>query len=74
MRDNFKDNRRFSADLPGTFGPLHTEDWVRLEEVGDLHFHASSFSSALDYYGQLLVDRILEQMDQLGGLTYLSDL
>jgi transcriptional regulator with GAF, ATPase, and Fis domain/tetratricopeptide (TPR) repeat protein len=28
-------------------------DWDRLEEVGDLHFQASSFSSALDYYRRL---------------------
>ncbi|MBU8871480.1 MAG: sigma 54-interacting transcriptional regulator [Gemmatimonadales bacterium] len=62
MRDNFKDHRRFVTDLSGASGSLNTEDWVRLEEVGDLHFHASSYSSALDYFGQLLDERILDQM------------
>jgi transcriptional regulator with GAF, ATPase, and Fis domain/predicted negative regulator of RcsB-dependent stress response len=37
-------------------------DWARLEEVGDLHFHASAYSSALDYYRQLLDDQILVQL------------
>lgn len=62
MREDFKDESRFSAGAPRTFGPLHAEDWGRLEEVGDLHFHASGFSSALDYYGQLLDVRILDRM------------
>jgi two-component system response regulator AtoC len=33
---------------------LEGAEWGRLEEIGDLHFHSSSFSSALDYYQRLL--------------------
>ncbi len=35
-------------------GELLAQDWDRLEEVGDLHFQAGAFSSALDYYRRLL--------------------
>ncbi len=46
-------------------------DWTRLEEVGDLHFHASAYSSALDYYRQLLDDRVLVQLPLLRALSVL---
>lgn len=72
MRDNFKENRRYAAGRSETYGPLHREDWGRLEEVGDLHFHASSFSTALDYYGQLLDEGVLSRMPQLQALRVLG--
>ncbi len=38
----------------GTHLPADLTDLSRLEEVGDLHFEASAFSSALDYYQRIL--------------------
>ena len=35
----------------------------RLEEVGDLHFHAAAYRTALDYYGRLLPDESLARLD-----------
>jgi len=38
-------------------------DWVRLEEIGDLHFEASAYSSALEYYQRILGGRVPEGLD-----------
>ncbi len=54
MRDHSEGHREFSAEQHGRFGPPHAVDWSRLEDVGDLHFSASAYSSALDYFEQLL--------------------
>jgi transcriptional regulator with GAF, ATPase, and Fis domain/tetratricopeptide (TPR) repeat protein len=35
-------------------GSSHSDAALRLKEIGDLHFEASAFSSALDYYQKLL--------------------
>jgi len=34
----------------------HKIEWDRLEEIGDLHFEGSAYSSAIDYYLRLLND------------------
>ena len=49
MSDNFKNQRRSSADKPERSRPRHGSEWARMEEIGDLHFYASSYSTALDY-------------------------
>lgn len=36
---------------------------VRLEEVGDLHFEASAFSTSLDYYQRILASAALNQLE-----------
>ena len=38
----------------GTHLPADLADLSRLEEIGDLHFEASAYSSALDYYQRVL--------------------
>ncbi|HPF71423.1 MAG TPA: tetratricopeptide repeat protein, partial [Candidatus Krumholzibacteria bacterium] len=44
---------------------------MRLEEVGDLHFHASAFSSALDYFGRISDDATLARMERPAALRVL---
>lgn len=53
MRDNYKDYR---ADQSDPTPALDAAECGRLEQVGDLHFHSSAYTTALDYYGQLLDD------------------
>jgi DNA-binding NtrC family response regulator len=64
MRDNFKDQRRSDPDKSKRFLPKHGAEWVRLEDIGDLHYHASAYSTALDYYSQLIDEETLAQMDR----------
>ncbi len=54
MRDNYKNQRHHSADPRQPGRMVGRDEWSRLEEVGDLHYHSSAYSSALDYYRQLL--------------------
>ena len=64
MRDNYNDQRRFSAGPKGSGRAVDPAEWSRLEQVGDLHFHSSAFSSALDYYRQLLDDTSLNAVSR----------
>ena len=64
MRDNFKDQSRSNPGKPDRARPLQGTEWARLEEVGDLHFHASAYSTALDYYSQLIDEGVLSLMDR----------
>ncbi len=71
MRDNYKDQSRSNPDNPDwSHGnpdgnrPRQGVEWSRLEEIGDLHFHASAYSTALDYYGQLINEGVLSVMDR----------
>ncbi len=69
MRDFFDGQHK-----PGDAGDGRTSgtvDWVRLEEVGDLHFHASAFSSALDYFARINDDATLARMDLASALRVL---
>jgi tetratricopeptide (TPR) repeat protein len=59
MRENFKDHDRRAAEGHPVRRSVDPAAWSRLEEVGDLHFHSSAYSSALDYYRQLLDDATL---------------
>jgi len=59
LRDDFKNERRPKAERLPVRHTVDPVEWDRLENVGDLHFHSSAFSVALDYYRQLLVDDIL---------------
>lgn len=71
MREYFEGNRRSSSGETPVNRSASQVDWARLEEVGDLHFHASAYSSALDYYRQLLDDRVLVQLPLLRALSVL---
>lgn len=68
MRDNFKDQHRPKPDWFPPEGqrsrPMGGAELARLEEVGDLHYHASSYSTALDYYRQLIDENVLSHMDR----------
>lgn len=44
-------------------------DWVRLEEIGDLHFEASAYSSALEYYQRILGGHVPDGLDLEHVLT-----
>ena len=44
--------------------PLDVEEWGRLEQVGDLHYHSCAYSSALDYYQQLLSESNLKAVSR----------
>ncbi len=55
-------------DGPREAGLLQELD--RLEQVGDLHFHAAAYRTALDYYGRVLPRSRLSEMpaDQAAGV------
>ncbi|RKZ15316.1 hypothetical protein DRQ50_07635 [bacterium] len=63
MKDHFEGRRKFETEPHGPGRPVRSEDWTRLEDVGDLHFHASAYSSALDYYNQLSDENTLARLD-----------
>jgi len=71
MRDNYKDQHSFRPDRPDVGGPFQAAEWRRLEEVGDLHYHASAYSTALDYYNQLICDPVLGLMDSTQAFVVL---
>lgn len=51
--------------------PLCRDDVLRLEEIGDLHYEASAFSSALDYYQRILTPPHFDLVEQQHGLQIL---
>ncbi|MCP4574185.1 MAG: tetratricopeptide repeat protein [bacterium] len=63
MRELPEGRRDYEPERRGWVEPFRALDWQRLEEVGDLHFHASAYSSALDYYDQLLDERAADEVD-----------
>jgi len=64
MKDNFKDQRRSNPDRAQGAPRLRAAEWERLEEIGDLHFHESAYSTALDYYRQLIDENVLSLMER----------
>jgi len=54
MSDRLEGQKKPDSESQESRRPLGFTEWERLEEIGDLHFHASAFSSALDYYQRLL--------------------
>lgn len=71
MKDHFEGPKKSRADGAGDGRLSGTADWARLEEVGDLHFHASAFSTALDYFAQINGDASLARMDLRAALRVL---
>ncbi len=71
MKDNYKDERGYRTDHSASGQGLDPEAWSRLEQVGDLHYHSSSFTSALDYYQQLLDEASLNAVSRETALGLL---
>jgi DNA-binding NtrC family response regulator/tetratricopeptide (TPR) repeat protein len=46
-------------------------EWERLEAVGDLHYHAAAYVTALDYYCQILPDATLDGLPVVRALALL---
>ncbi len=64
MRDDFKEQHRSQPEKSERFQPRSGSEWIRLEDIGDLHYHGSAYSTALDYYRQLIDDEVLSLMDR----------
>ncbi len=64
MQERFDDRKHLDQGPGRSLRPISDEDCTRLEEIGDLHFHASAYSSALDYYRQLCGPSLLERMSR----------
>ncbi len=71
MRDRYEGQRNSSGGGPERGRSSGTLDWARLEEVGDLHFHASAFSTALDYYDRINDDATLSRLELVPALRVL---
>ncbi len=65
MKERFEGQHEYGPEHPPGVGGARAINWARLEEVGDLHFHASGYSSALDYYQQIYSDGIFSQIPGL---------
>ena len=67
-----RDSRHRRQERRHDSGPHRSQergDWVRLEEIGDLHFEASAYSSALEYYQRILDGPALDGLDLDHALT-----
>ncbi len=53
MKEHFEGHHEYGPEHPPGVDGTRSINWTRLEDVGDLHFHASGYSSALDYYQQI---------------------
>jgi two-component system, NtrC family, response regulator AtoC len=72
MREYFeghRDNPR--EDTPPEIGSARAANWARLEEVGDLHALASSYTSAVDYYQQIYSGQQFSRLSASDGLRIL---
>jgi len=62
MSDRLEGQNRERPDSFEGQRSAEAAEWGRLEEIGDLHFHASAFSSALDYYQRLVASENLNRL------------
>ncbi|MBM4130682.1 tetratricopeptide repeat protein, partial [bacterium] len=62
MSDESREPARRDAERPRQSRPQAASDWQRLEEIGDLHFHASAYATALDYYAPLTDGEMLDTL------------
>ncbi len=72
MREHFERPRDNDPPIIPNVDGARLINWERLEEIGDLHFHSSSFSSALDYYQQIYSTSVFGQVCVLDGLGILQ--
>ncbi len=76
MKDNFQEfperGRESSGiEYSGRLGAGSPAEWSRLEDIGDLHFHASAYSTALDYYLRLTCSEVLDALPRDRAVTLL---
>lgn len=71
MSEQYKGRRNDEADRSIPYIHGDEKDFDRLEEIGDLHFEASAFSSALEYYQRLLAAARCEFLDPSRALVVL---
>jgi len=71
MKERFEGHHEYGPEHPPGFDGARVINWARLEEVGDLHFHASGYSSALDYYQQIYSNRVFSDIPAPDGLRIL---
>lgn len=71
MKDDFHSPGRREASGSRQSRPQTASDWLRLEEIGDLHFHASAYGTALDYYRQLTDGSVLDALPRDRALPLL---
>ncbi len=71
MNDESRDPARRDASRPRQSRAQAGSDWLRLEEIGDLHFHASAYATALDYYTQLTDGEVLDTLPRERALPLL---
>ncbi len=74
MAERFEGYDDFASGWAGrehTPGADLDREWERLEAVGDLHYHASAYGTALDYYCQILPDTTFERLPVGRGLALL---
>lgn len=62
MKDHFQEPAGRDARGSRWSRPEVASDLLRLEEIGDLHFHASAHATALDYFSQLTDPAVLEML------------
>ncbi len=72
MREFFdgQSNNYPDGHSPGIDGS-HAVNWGRLEEVGDIHVLASSYTSAVDYYQQIYSNKVFSTLSTVDGLRIL---
>ena len=71
MKESFDNKFNSGADSPHSAAGSFLAEFDRLEDIGDLHFHANSFVSALDYYRQLLGKGVLKRISLPRGTALL---
>ena len=71
MKDSFEKYHGRQTGGSRSIRKPHGVEMLHLEEVGDLHFHAAAYSSALDYYNQLMADDILPSIPGLRAVGLL---
>lgn len=72
MREHFEGHHEYDAGHPPGVDGTRAINWARMEDVGDLHFHASSFASALDYFQQIYSNKVFSNIPVLDGLRILK--
>ncbi len=72
MKDDFHSPGHREAKGARQSRPQAASDWLRLEEIGDLHFHASAYGTALDYYRQLTDGEVLDTLPRDRALPLLQ--
>ncbi len=68
---DFEANDRTPTGPDGTHGADLLQELERLEEIGDLHFQAAAYRTALDYYGRILPEESLAGLPAARALAVL---